>query len=199
MCVSVRCSVSSSRLSLSMGLDHQDTPLCCKHPTCQVVQHFTNLCRYRLVSPYLYVAVHILFFFFNLVTRYGVVMVYWNHHVLSVFVQALPRRCFLKCPTFCNQTWYCCATLHGVVSSRKDGLLFSESRSQWRLYKYNQRMTVSAISSFTTKLNVVVDLHKPKCPVKILDCWVQGQGRSKCSQFQCLSGRSLLNHWRNLL
>ena len=103
MCVSVRCSVSSSRLSLSMGLDHRDTPLCCKHPTCQVVQHFTNLCRYRSVRPYLLL--------FNPVTRYGVVMVYWNHHVLSVYVQALPRRHFLKCPTFCNHSWYCGATL----------------------------------------------------------------------------------------
>ena len=65
------------------------------------------------------------FFFFNPVTRYGVVMVYWNHHVLSVFVQALPRRYFLKCPTFCNHSWYCGATLHGVeCQAEKMGCYF---------------------------------------------------------------------------
>ena len=191
MCVSVRCSVSSSRLSLSMGLDHRDTPLCCKHPTCQVVQHFTNLCRYRSVSPYL--------LFLNPVTRYGVVMVYWNHHVLSVFVQALPRRYFLKCPTFCNHSWYCGATLHGVECQAEKMGCYFQGHSHSEDYKYNQRMTVSAISSFTTKLNVVVDLHKPKCPVKVLGCSVHGHGRSKCSQFQCLSGCSLLNRSLNLL
>ena len=34
-----------------------------------------------------------------------------------------------------------------------------------------------------TKLSLMVDNHKPKCPLKILDCCVQGQGYSEHSKF----------------
>ena len=51
----------------------------------------------------------------------------------------------LSCWTFCNQTWYCDATLWANVSCKKIGLLSSSSGSQWGLMRLD--MTVSAIST----------------------------------------------------
>ena len=38
---------------------------------------------------------------------------------------------------------------------------------------------LSTSDSFATKLSLMVNHGKPKCPVKILDCCLQGQGHSK--------------------
>ena len=49
-------------------------------------------------------------------------------------------------------------------------------------------MTVSSSSddSFPTKFSMMVDHHKPECPVKILECCVQGQGHVIIQHFSCL-------------
>ena len=42
---------------------------------------------------------------------------------------------------------------------------------------YNQNMT----DSFASKHGLMVELHKPKCPLEILVCCGQGQGHGKGS------------------
>ena len=100
---------------------------------------------------------------------------------------ALFKGYLLNCSPFCNKTWY----------GRTSSWVGMSCKIKWGAI-FNVTVTVTACiikhdcfyyifltnDSFATKLNVIVDHHKPKCSAKILDCCIQDQGDSKGSRFQ---------------
>ena len=54
---------------------------------------------------------------------------------------------------------------------------------------YNQNMTVLCLSSelLTLKLSLMVECYKPKRPLKILVCYLQGQGHRELSRYQLMT------------
>ena len=88
---------------------------------------------------------------------------------------------------------------------QKEGLLSSRSKSQWGLIQLVYgcfRYIFWTNDFFASDLSVVVDHPQPKCPKKILDCPVQGQGDSESSEFQLfvwtVSSEPLKLWWPNL-
>ena len=65
---------------------------------------------------------------------------------------------------------------------------------------YNQNMTIfyyifKSAGPFATKVSLMVQHHKPECPVGKCDYCVQGQGHNKVKNVsECLSRQYLLNH-----
>ena len=107
--------------------------------------------------------------------------VYWSHHVhlricsytgvtMSIWGYVLSGL------TLCNQIWCACATSQAGMSCEKKWAAFERG-------VYDENMTVATISSELITLFKPNSVHrrKPKCPVKILGCCVQGEGHSKCS------------------
>jgi len=45
--------------------------------------------------------------------------------------------------------------------------------------EHNDACIIKILFFIATKLSLMVDNHKPKCPLKILDCCVQGQGQNE--------------------
>ena len=84
----------------------------------------------------------------------------------------------------------------------KNGLLYSRSRSQQRF-----KMSVNVcpddifwiLEHFVTKLGVVMQHHKPECPVKKLDYCIQGQGHSEGSKCQWMFVRMTSSQPQNNL
>ena len=117
---------------------------------------------------------------------------------VCVCVWALSRRYHLNRSTSCHQTWYGGAyherECHGIkCGCTLQGQGHSED-------SYNQNMTVSIITSelmilLQPKLSLMVDHHKPTCPMKRLDWCVQVKVNAEVHNSNCLSGWYLLNHW----
>ena len=76
-------------------------------------------------------------------------------------------------------------------------VLKSVCHPSYILSKYDRFYYIlSTGDSFATELSLMVNHGKPKCPVKILDCCLQGQGHSKHLEFLFFVWISseLLNH-----
>ena len=99
----------------------------------------------------------------NEIKRGGVILHYYIH--LSC-LWILSRWYFLNHSMFWNQTWYSDALSWDCMSCRKTGLVFSRSRSQWRLMwsKYDCFYYIFwTIDLLATKLGLVIHHHKPEC------------------------------------
>ena len=69
---------------------------------------------------------------------------------------------------------------------------------------YHQNMTISAISSellvnLQTKHGLIVQHHKPECPVEKLDYHVQGQGHNEGLKCQLMFVWMIFSESQNIL
>ena len=58
---------------------------------------------------------------------------------------------------------------------------------------------LSSAGRFATKLGLIIQHHKPECPVQNLDYYIQGQGHSKGSKCQWMLVRMIFSESQNIL
>lgn len=128
---------------------------------------------------------------------------YWIYCVclfVCVCVWIFFRWYLLNCLTFCNKTWYAGASLW-ARGSAEQWLAISKVKVIVRVHVIKMWLLLLYISCISAELLIlfVFKIGWQRCPVRRLDCCVQGQGHSKDLNYGWMFAWTIASWLQNVL